>query len=214
MHTFIKSCSFARYIKQRKLRFFKQNRDKSVDYTDEELLEQYRETGDSEYFGQLYNRYIPLIYGLCLKYLQNEDQSQDAVMEIFENLLLRVSTYEIKVFKTWLYSVVRNHCFHLLKENKKEIIVDFDSTVMESDTILTLLSEDVEKEHEDALNYCMAKLSEPQRISINKFFYEEMSYADIVALTGYDLKSVKSYIQNGKRNLKLCIESRLNNEIS
>lgn len=214
LQTFIKSCSFANYIKRQDLRFFTLNRQKSVEYTDEELLEQYRETGDSESFGQLYNRYIPLVYGLCLKYLQNEDQSQDAVMEIFENLLPRVSGYEIKVFKTWLYSVVRNHCFHILKENKKEIIVDFDSNVMESDQILTLLSEDVEKEQEDALNYCMAKLSEPQRISIDKFFYEEMSYADIVTLTGYDLKSVKSYIQNGKRNLKLCIESRLNNEVS
>lgn len=201
-------------IKQQRLKFFTLNRQKSVEYTDEELLEQYRETGESEFFGQLYNRYIPLVYGLCLKYLQNEDQSQDAVMEIFENLLPRIRGYEIKVFKTWLYSVVRNHCFHILKENKREIIVDFDSNVMESDQILTLLSEDVEKEQEDALNYCMAKLSEPQRISIDKFFYEEMSYADIVTLTGYDLKSVKSYIQNGKRNLKLCIESRLKNEIS
>lgn len=196
------------------MRFFTLNRQKPVEYTDDELLEQYRETGDSESFGQLYNRYIPLVYGLCLKYLQNEDQSQDAVMEIFENLLPRVRGYDIKVFKTWLYSVVRNHCFHVLKENKREIIVDFDSSVMESEQILTLLSEDIEKEHEDALNYCMARLSEPQRISIDKFFYEEMSYADIVALTGYDLKSVKSYIQNGKRNLKLCIESRLNNEVS
>lgn len=196
------------------MRFFTLNRQKPVEYTDEELLEQYRETGDSESFGQLYNKYIPLVYGLCLKYLQNEDQSQDAVMEIFENLLPRVSGYNIKVFKTWLYSVVKNHCFHVLKENKREIIVDFDSGVMESDQILTLLSEDVEKEQEDALNYCMARLSEPQRISIDKFFYEEMSYADIVAVTGYDLKSVKSYIQNGKRNLKLCIESRLNNEVS
>lgn len=197
------------------MKFFKQNTNKrSVEYTDEELLRLYRDTEDSEYFGRLYDRYIPLVYGLCLKYLQNEDQAQDAVMEIFENLLPRVNSYEIKIFKTWLYSVVRNHCFHLLKENKKEIVVDFDSNIMESDTILTLLSEDAEKEHEDALTYCMAKLSEPQRISIEKFFYEDMSYADIVAFTGYDLKSVKSYIQNGKRNLKLCIESRLKNEVS
>lgn len=195
--------------------FFRKKTQKPVEYTDEELLERYRDTGDSEYFGTLYNKYIPLVYGLCLKYLQNEDQSQDAVMEIFENLLPKISSYEIKVFKTWLYSVVRNHCFYLLKENKKEIVVDFDSNIMESDTISTLLeNDDTEKEHEDALNYCMAKLSEPQRISIDKFFYEEMSYADIVEHTGYDLKSVKSYIQNGKRNLKLCIENRLKNEIS
>ena len=179
-------------------------------------MELYRSTGDSEYFGQLYNRYIPLIYGVCLKYLQDEDRSQDAVMEIFENLLPKICDYDVKVFRTWLYSVVKNHCFHVIKSNKREITVDFDSNLMESDTVLTLLGEDVDDEREDALNYCMARLSEPQRIAVSKFFYEDMSYADIVETTGYDLKSVKSYIQNGKRNLKICIESRLNisNEVS
>ncbi|MDU1905935.1 MAG: sigma-70 family RNA polymerase sigma factor [Dysgonomonas sp.] len=192
------------------MRFFRLNKKKPVELTDEELLEQYRSTGDSELFGELYNRYIPLIYGVCLKYLQDEDKSQDAVMEIFEYLLPKVTAYDIKVFKTWLYSVVKNHCFHLIKSNKREMSVDFDSNLMESDDILTLLVEDMDDEREDALNYCMAKLSEPQKISINKFFYEDMSYADIVETTGYDLKSVKSYIQNGKRNLKNCIEGRLN----
>lgn len=193
------------------MRFFSLNKKKSVEYTDEELLEQYRSTGDTEFFGQLYNRYTPLIYGVCLKYLQNEDQSQDAVMEIFENLLPKIGGYDIKVFKTWLYSVVRNHCFHIIKTNKREITVDFDYNIMESDTVFTLLDEDADNEREEALNYCMAKLSEPQQVAVSKFFYEDMSYADIVEATGYDLKSVKSYIQNGKRNLKLCIESRLNN---
>ena len=191
------------------MNFFKLNNKKITDYTDEELLEKYKDSGNSEFFGQLYNRYIPLVYGLCLKYLQNEDKAQDAVMEIFENLMPKITGYEIKVFKTWLYSVAKNHCFYILKANKRELVVDFDSNLMESDDIITLLGEDVDLEKEDALNYCMAKLSEPQRITVTKFFYEELSYVDIVEATGYDLKSVKSYLQNGKRNLKICIEGRL-----
>lgn len=194
------------------MNFFKLNRKKITDFTDEELLEKYRESGDSELFGQLYNRYIPLVYGLCLKYLQDEDKAQDAVMEIFENLMPKITNYEIKVFKTWLYSVAKNHCFHILKANKREMVVDFDSNLMESDDVITLFGDDVDLEKEDALNYCMAKLSEPQRITVTKFFYEELSYVDIVDATGYDLKSVKSYLQNGKRNLKICIEGRLDKE--
>lgn len=191
------------------MKFFNRNKKKDEDYTDEELLDLYKESGNTEYFGKLYNRYIPLIYGLSLKYLQNEDKAQDSVMEIFENLLPKVCGYEIKIFKTWLYSVVKNHCFHQLRENKRVISLDFESNIMETESVLTLLDEELDKDQEEALNYCMAKLSEPQKISICKFFYEEMSYSDIVESTGYDLKSVKSYIQNGKRNLKLCIESRL-----
>ncbi len=188
------------------MKFFRSNKE---ELTDEELLNRYKETGKSDFFGQLYNRYLPLVYGLCLKYLQDADKAQDAVMEIFENLLPKVSNYEIKVFKTWLYTVVKNHCFHLLKENRREIVVDFDSNLMESDIVLTLLDEDTNDEREAVLNKCMDKLPEPQKVSVRKFFFEEMSYADIVEATGYNLKSVKSYIQNGKRNLRICIENNL-----
>lgn len=190
------------------MKFFSRNKKK--EYSDEELLLEYKETGDTEYFGQLYNRYLALVYGLSLKYLQDEDKAQDAVMEIFENLLPKIMNYEIKVFRTWLYSVVKNHCFHLLKENKREMVVDFNSQIMESEAILDLFDETKNNDREDVLNKCLEKLPEPQRISIMKFFMEDMSYADIVDNTGYHLKSVKSYIQNGKRNLKNCIESNEN----
>ncbi len=188
------------------MRFFRSNKE---ELSDQELLDRYKETGNSEFFGQLYNRYIPLVYGLCLKYLQDTNIAQDAVMEIFESLLFKVLNYDIKVFKTWLYTVVKNHCFHLLKENRREIVVDFDSNLMESDVILTLLDENATDEREAILNNCMEKLPEPQKISVRKFFFEEMSYADIVEFTGYNLKSVKSYIQNGKRNLRICIENNM-----
>jgi RNA polymerase sigma-70 factor (ECF subfamily) len=187
--------------------FFSRNKEK--EHTDEELLELFKKTGKGEYFQELYERYIPLIYGLCLKYLQKAEQSQDAVIDIYENLSQKIQDYEIKVFKNWLYSVVKNHCYHILKENKREIIVNFDSQLMESDETLTLFSETRDEEKENALNQCIEKLPEPQRISIEKFFYENKSYAEIVDETGFQLKSVKSYIQNGKRNLKICIEKSL-----
>lgn len=189
------------------MRFFSLHKRK--EYSDEELLSLFKDTSKTEYFQQLYERYIPLIYGLCLKYLQNTEQSQDAVIDIFENLSQKIQGYEIKIFKNWLYSVVKNHCFHILKENKREIIVNFDSQLMESEPILDLLSENANEDKEDALNKCLEQLPEPQRISVEKFFYEDKSYAEIVDETGFHLKSVKSYIQNGKRNLKICIEKNL-----
>ncbi len=188
------------------MRFFSKHKN---NYSDEELLARFKQTGEQIYFQQLYERYIALVYGLCLKYLQDADKSQDAVMDIYENLVRKITGYEIGVFKNWLYSVVKNHCFHILRENKKEIIVDFDSQIMESDSVLDLFDEEKNNDKELALNKCIEKLPEPQRISVSKFFMEDKSYADIVDETGYHLKSVKSYIQNGKRNLKICIENLL-----
>ncbi|MBF0648499.1 sigma-70 family RNA polymerase sigma factor [Dysgonomonas sp. GY75] len=190
------------------MQFFSLHKKKESD-SDEILLSKFKETRKAEYFQQLYERYIPLIYGLCLKYLQSPEQSQDAVIDIYENLSQKIQDYEIKVFKNWLYSVVKNHCFHILKENKKEIIVNFDSQLMESDSSFTLFDDSRDEEKESALNECLEKLPEPQRIAVEKFFYENKSYADIVDETGFHLKSVKSYIQNGKRNLKICIEKNL-----
>ena len=98
--------------------FFKRNISK---LSDEELLTHYTKSGDTEYFGELYNRYIPLLYGVCLKYLQDEDRAQEAVMQLFEDLLPKTGNYEIKVFKPWLYRVAKNHCLQLLRKENKEI---------------------------------------------------------------------------------------------
>jgi RNA polymerase sigma-70 factor (ECF subfamily) len=183
-------------------------KDISTKHTDDELLFKYNDTGKSEYFGELYNRYIPLLYGVCLKYLQNKEKAEDAVMQIFEDLLPKISNYEIKSFKTWIYSVAKNHCFQILRKNEKEVLVDFNVQFVEFADIMHLLNKENEDERLAKLGKCMDKLPDVQRISINNFFLEEMSYADIVEATGYQLKSVKSYIQNGKRNLKNCIESK------
>lgn len=177
---------------------------------DEELLQRYGESGKKEYFGELYNRYIPLLYGLCLKYLRDEAQAEDAVMQLFEDLLPKVCNYEIKTFRTWLYRVAKNHCLQLLRKENKEILLDYTINVMESDEFLHLLCEEESTEEQlSALHHCLERLPEVQRISILCFFIEEQSYADIVEQTGYSLNNVKSYIQNGKRNLKICITNQI-----
>lgn len=186
--------------------FFKKHISK---LTDEELLQQYAKSGKTEYFGELYNRYIPLLYGLCLKYLGEEARAQDAVMQLFEDLLPKVCNYEIKAFKPWLHRVAKNHCLQILRKESKEIPLDYTIHIVESDEFLHLLSEEDHSEEQlSALKHCLEKLPEPQRISITQFFMEEMSYADIAEQTGFTLNNVKSYIQNGKRNLKICIKNQ------
>ncbi len=177
--------------------------------TDEELLEQLHKTQDMKYFQLLYERYMPLAYGLSLKYLKDAQLAQDAVIDVYEDLAPKIMNYQIEVFKNWLYSVVKNHCFAVLRASKKEIIVDFDSNLMESDSIIDLLDENNDEEKAQAVNDCISQLPEPQRVSVVAFFYENKSYVEIVELTGYNMKSVKSYLQNGKRNLKICLEKKI-----
>lgn len=181
------------------------NKDRISTYTNENLLTAFLESGDVAFFGELYRRYIPLVYGLCLKYLNNQENAHDAVMDIFTVLAEKIPRYEITNFNPWMYSVAKNHCLHILRKEKQTNFVNIEDVIVENEAFFTLTDKPQSQEETDALAYCLDTLSEEQRVSINYFFYEEKSYADIVELTGFALSKVKSYIQNGKRNLKSCI---------
>lgn len=187
--------------------------------SDPELLEAYTDTGRMEYFGELYGRYMPLIYGLCLKYLRSAEAAEDAVMQIFEELVPKIGRFYIKEFRTWVYSVAKNHCLQQLRKKNRETALDmssltagfspnFNADFMESYEITHLLSKKDDEKIAEALEKCIEKLPLPQKESIRLFFMEEKSYADIADITNYAVKSVKSYIRSGKRNLKNCIESQ------
>ena len=182
-------------------------RRKNIEFaSDETLLRAYIHGSDMDCFGVLYNRYIPLVYGLCLKYLKSPESAEDAVMQLFEDLLDKVKLHDITNFRSWLYRVAQNHCLQILRRNKMIFTTDWQSQSVDSAEFLDLLSENGEEAQLKALHHCMEHLSEEQRICIREFFLAEKSYADISEEKGFELKGVKSYIQNGKRNLKLCIE--------
>ena len=180
-----------------------------TNWSDEELLKQFILTSNQELLGQLYSRYIPLIYGLCLKYLQQIEDAKDAVSNIYEELNVKIRKYQIENFRTWLYSVTTNHCLQILRKEKNRFYEDVDIQNMESDEFEHLIDINEDKEKEDALNYCLDTLPEEQRLCIIRFYFDNFSYADIVDKTGFELSKVKSYIQNGKRNLKICILKKL-----
>ena len=131
--------------------------------------------------------------------------AQDAVMDIFEALVEKVAQYEINNFRSWLYSVAKNHCLQVLRKEKQLNYVNIEEVLVENQAIFTLTDIAQSQEETEALEYCLTTLPDEQRVSVNYFFYEDKSYADIVDLTGFALTKVKSYIQNGKRNLKNCI---------
>jgi len=191
--------------------FFLKNNRPYKSWSDDELLKHFIQTSDQELLGQLYSRYVSLVYGLCLKYLQQVEDAEDAVINIYEELVQKIRNYQIENFKTWLYSVAKNHCLQILRKEKNLIFEEIDARIMESDDFEHLLDVNEDKEKEEALNYCLDTLPEEQRQCVNHFFFDDFSYADIVEKTGYALNKVKSYIQNGKRNLKICILKRVKN---
>ena len=176
------------------------------DAADDKLLHEYRQHGDLAVLAALYGRYMHLVYGVCLKYLKDEEVSKDAVMQIFEELITKATKHDIKQFKPWLHVVTRNFCLLQLRSVKKLQTESFDD-VMEFDEHLYHDSDNANNEDElAALERCKQKLPKAQKASIELFFTEEKCYKEIADETGYTMNEVKSYIQNGKRNLKICLE--------
>ncbi|TCR09502.1 RNA polymerase sigma-70 factor (ECF subfamily) [Sphingobacterium sp. JUb20] len=177
--------------------------------TEKELLIQYRSTGDLDLLGKLYAPYMSLLYGVCFKYLHDAEKSQDAVMQIFEELIRKLRIHEVDNFKSWLYTFSKNFCLMQLRKEKGTQYVDIDEQVAVGHDYL---DESDPKEWSESqfekLEMCMLTLKPEQERCIRLFYLEQKCYKDIVALTGIEMNKVKSYIQNGKRNLKICMESK------
>ncbi len=180
-------------------------RPKKIDSADDDqLLTSYRKSGDLAVLGRLYENYMPMVYGVCLKYLENEELAKDAVMGIFEELINKAKQHDIKQFRGWLYVLSRNYCLMELRQGKKIETVNLDD-FMEFTPVLHP-DDNNREEAMKALERCMDKLSPQQKQSISLFYLNEKCYKEIVDVTGFSLNEVKSYIQNGKRNLKICLE--------
>jgi RNA polymerase sigma factor (sigma-70 family) len=199
--------NFHKRFKKFILRFLMTNSikpNKQSPSADDELLSIYRSSGDVAVLGQLYERYMPLMYGVCLKYLKDEEQAKDAVMGIFEELVTKVKQHDISIFRSWLYVLGRNYCLMQLRAGKKLEMVALDE-VMEF-TPLLHPDDNNREEAYNALERCIDKLTGVQKQSIDLFYLKEKCYKEVADITGFSLNEVKSYIQNGKRNLKICLE--------
>lgn len=156
--------------------------------------------------GELYQPYMSLVFGVCLKYLKDRDESRDAVMQIFEKLVQSLRDHEVTHFKSWLYVLARNHCLMQLRSKKGKIFEELSPTFMEMEVSLHPGEEPGLEGNLGKLEKCIETLGNEQKLCVKLFFLQEKCYKDITTETGFDLNQVKSYIQNGKRNLKLCME--------
>lgn len=173
--------------------------------SDEELLLEHRESGKRSCVRELFNRYLQFIYGVCLNCLKDADEADEAVMQIYNELLYKLSDYEITDFRSWIYRFTKNHCLQTEGQENDAVPADSDDQAAKSGKILDFL-ESIDDNQSSLLANWLKELPEQQRISINYFFRDKLSYAEIADKVGYTLKHVKSYIQRGKQNLQICLE--------
>jgi RNA polymerase sigma factor (sigma-70 family) len=190
------------------------NPGKNDHISDQELLVKFHASHDNEWLGILLQRYTLLLLGVCMKYLKNEEEAKDSVQQVFLKVIQELHKYKVEYFKSWLYMVAKNHCLMRLrdKHGKTPAELDNQSIPAPEETDKQAL---VATDHTlDLMETSIKELNTEQQQCVTLFYLEKKSYQQITEKTGFSMMQVKSYIQNGKRNLKILIEKKLKDEMS
>jgi RNA polymerase sigma factor (sigma-70 family) len=173
---------------------------------DRELVSLFRTSGNMEVLAALFQRYMDLLYGVCLKYLKQPEAAKDAVMQIFEELVAKLPKHEVDNFKSWLYTLAKNYCLMQLRTPKNLKTTEFNADSMQLEEEMHLNGIQVKEENLQKLERCLQTLSTEQKKAVELFYLQNKCYKEIAEATGIEWNKVRSFIQNGRRNLKICME--------
>ncbi len=172
-------------------------------YSDANLLDLYKKNKDTKWLGFLFERYALLVFGVCMKYLKQVNDAQDATQQVFEKAFSEIQKYEVVYFKSWIYSIAKNHCLMQLrgKGHQPVLMESFPEDMLErTDSQTSLIqNENWLEQQSTELNQALQEISHDQKICIELFYFQKLSYKEIEQKTGYSFQQVKSHIQNGKR---------------
>lgn len=173
------------------------------------MVSNYKSTGDLQILSDLYQRYMDIVYGVCLKYLKDEESAKDAVLNIYEELVTKLAKYQVNIFKAWLYQLAKNHCLMKLRSDKKFTKAQIDVSLMQNEDAVHLNGVMEKEEHFIQLNFCLEQLVPEQKQVVELFYLQGKCYNQITLITGIEWKKVRSFIQNGRRNLKICMDKQI-----
>jgi RNA polymerase sigma factor (sigma-70 family) len=189
------------------------NKDHYKHITDTELLEKFYFDKNNQWLGILLQRYTMLLFGVCMKYMKNEEEAKDGVQQVFLKTIAELHKYKVDYFKSWIYMVAKNHCLMKLRDRQGKMPVALnEQTIALEDEPLSKQAYIDKDRMFDAMTTALEELNKEQKLCVTLFYFDKRSYNEIADSTGFSIMQVKSYIQNGKRNLKIIIERSLNNK--
>ena len=181
--------------------------------TDEQLLKNFYNDRDNHWLGILFERYTLLLFGVAMKYLKNEEEAKDAVQQVFLKAITELNKYPVQFFKSWLYMVTKNHCLMKIRQQHEKVSTRIAEQQIADDSDPAALHHHIEKDRQlELMSNSLNELNQEQKQCVTLFYLEKRSYQQIAEKTGYTVMQVKSYIQNGKRNLKLILEKKISNK--
>jgi RNA polymerase sigma-70 factor (ECF subfamily) len=157
-----------------------------------ELIQQCQ-NGDMESFKMLYKHYEKTIYGFCLRMLNNQQDTEDAVQTIFLKLFRNLSSYKFKArFTTYLFTIARNACYDILNQRKYKNEDLENANHIAGNTI----------EYDHDFSMAISKLPERTRESFILFAIEGYPQDQIAEILGVQIGTVKAQVFQARQKLR------------
>jgi len=176
--------------------------------SDEQLVARYRDGDDMDALAFLFDKYLDLIFGVCMKYFKQPQDSEDGTMAVFEVLVVKLKTHDVHNFKSWLYVLTKHYCLQKLRQrgktltkNSEDILMQLVDEVHPDDVYLI-------ESRENGLRECIQQLPADQKRTVQLFYFESQSYVEIADTMSVDKEKGRSFIQNGRRNLRVCMNKK------
>ncbi|GHE45874.1 RNA polymerase sigma-70 factor [Sphingobacterium griseoflavum] len=161
--------------------------------------------GNRIVFKTVYDLYWSKLYISAFNLLQDREQAEDVVQEVFGHLWSHAARLEIVSLRAWLFTAVRYQVFNVIRSGKVRrrfenlaIIEEFSFNIAE----LKMDADDIKMRVVRALDELPPKCREI--MLLNKMEYK--SYREIAAMLDISEKTVENQLAIGMKKLRIALK--------
>jgi len=157
-------------------------------------------TGDKEAFAVIVARYTERAYRMALYILGSEQDAMDVSQDAFIRAYRNLKRFDLsRPFFPWFARILRNLCYNYYNRRKRRMAYNID------DFQIAQPSKGISQDTKFALNKALAGLSPQDREIIGKFYFEQLSYAEIAEELSIPIGTVMSRLYYARKHLKDCL---------
>ena len=167
--------------------------------SDEEIALHFKQTGDNEFFSQLFAKHRKKVFFVCRSFFDDGSAAEDATQETFLRAYLYIAQFHGGDFSSWIMRIAKNACID--EWRKRRPVSEFDETTTAGGSAADTFSSsiDLRLTVEKVIKEMRFLPSEQQQCLELKI--EGYSYEETAVRTGFTVDAVKSHLQNGRRML-------------
>ena len=171
--------------------------------------------GDTSAFRDLVNAYKDVSLTLACSVLKDTTLAEDAVQTAFIKVYEKLNTFrQDSKFSTWLYRIVINTAYNLLKQQKNHLQMDalfnfaIDTDGKAGTKSLT------EQEQKKYIDLALKRIKSDEALVLRLFYLYEHTIVEIKEITGFSKSKIKVDLHRGRKNMELKLQKMLGNEIT